>query len=98
VDPVVAWGTSDASPSGIAAVGSTVFVAGLRGERLWVVDIAADGTAGEPRIGLDGQGRLRDVVFAPDGTLWVLTGNTDGRGEPRSDDDLLIRQPIAAVP
>jgi glucose/arabinose dehydrogenase len=98
VDPVVAWRTSDASPSGIAAVGSTVFVTGLRGERLWVVDIATDGTAGEPRIGLDGQGRLRDVVSAPDGTLWMLTGNTDGRGAPRGDDDLLIRLPIAAAP
>lgn len=96
-DPVVAWATNEASPSGIAAVGSTVFVAGLRGERLWVVDITEDGAASEPRVGLDGQGRLRDVVAAPDGTLWILTGNTDGRGSPRSDDDLLIRLPISAA-
>ncbi len=96
-DPVVTWATSEASPSGIAAVGSTVFIAGLRGERLWVVDIAEDGAAAEPRVGLDGQGRLRDVVAAPDGTLWLLTGNTDGRGSPRGDDDLLIRLPITAV-
>lgn len=98
LDPVVAWATSDASPSGIAAVGSTVFVAGLRGERLWVVDVRADGTAAQPRVGLEGQGRLRDVVPAPDGTLWVLTGNTDGRGAPRSDDDLLIRLPLGPLP
>ena len=97
VDPVVTWRTSDASPSGIAAVGRTLFVAGLRGERLWIVDLAPDGTAGDPRVGLDGQGRLRDVVAAPDGTLWVLTGNTDGRGAPRDGDDLLIRLPIAAA-
>jgi glucose/arabinose dehydrogenase len=95
-DPVLAWPTSEASPSGIAAVGSTVFVTGLRGERLWIVDL--DPSAGSERsatVGLDGQGRLRDVVAAPDGGLWILTNNTDGRGSPRADDDVLIRLPIA---
>ncbi len=94
-DPVVAWTTEEASPSGIAAVGSTVFVAGLRGERLWVVDLTASQTAEQPTSGLEGQGRLRDVITAPDGSLWILTNNTDGRGSPRPDDDLLIRLPIA---
>jgi glucose/arabinose dehydrogenase len=92
VDPVVAWTTDEASPSGIAAVGDTVFVAGLRGERLWVVDTADGALTGEPVAVLAGeQGRLRDAVAAPDGTLWVLTGNTDGRGSPRPEDDLLLR-------
>ncbi|WP_228281608.1 PQQ-dependent sugar dehydrogenase [Brevibacterium pigmentatum] len=35
--------------------------------------------------------RLRDVVEAPDGTLLVLTNNTDGRGEPGPADDRLLR-------
>lgn len=94
-EPVAVWTPGDASPSGVAAVGHTVFVTGLRGERLWMVDVAADRAAREPRVGLTGQGRLRDVVAAPDGTLWVLTGNTDGRGSPRTGDDILIRLPIA---
>ena len=47
---------------------------------------------GDPIAVLTGeQGRLRDVVAAPDGTLWVLTNNTDGRGSPRPSDDLLLR-------
>ena len=96
VDPVVTWSTDEASPSGIAAVGETVFVAGLRGERLWVVDTAAPGLAAEPVAALAGeQGRLRDVVAASDGTLWVLTNNTDGRGSPRTGDDLLLRVELA---
>jgi glucose/arabinose dehydrogenase len=49
-------------------------------------------------VGLEGQGRLRDVVSAPDGSLWILTGNTDGRGSPRTDDDILIRLPIEPAP
>ena len=95
-DPVVAWPTSEASPSGIAAVGDTVFVTGLRGERLWVVDVSVSSTLErDATVGMDGQGRLRDVVAAPDGTLWILTNNTDGRGTPRTGDDVLIRLPIA---
>jgi hypothetical protein len=32
-------------------------------------------------------GRLRDAVVAPDGRLWVLTNETDGRGSPAAGDD-----------
>lgn len=90
-DPVAAWPTAESSPSGIAAVGETVFIAGLRGERLWVVDTADGALAADPTALLVGEhGRLRDVVAAPDGVLWVLTNNTDGRGAPTSDDDRLL--------
>jgi hypothetical protein len=36
-------------------------------------------------------GRLRDAVPGPNGTLWVLTNNTDGRGSPRQGDDRLLQ-------
>lgn len=99
IDPVAVWATSDASPSGIAAVGDTVFLAALRGEQLWAVDTRDGQAAAEPVTALAGeQGRLRDVVAAPDGSLWVLTNNTDGRGSPRAEDDLLLRVPIAPSP
>lgn len=98
VEPVAVWTTDAASPSGIAAVGGTVFVTGLRGERLWAVDVAGGQADGEPAEVLTGQGRLRDAVLAPDGSLWVLTNNTDGRGSPRDDDDRLLRLPLAARP
>lgn len=96
VDPVAVWATDDASPSGIAAVGDTLFIAALRGERLWVVDTAGETLQGEPTAVLVGeQGRLRDAVAAPDGSLWILTNNTDGRGSARADDDVLLRVPLA---
>ncbi len=36
-------------------------------------------------------GRLRDVVESPEGALYFLTSNRDGRGEPRPGDDKIYR-------
>ncbi len=36
-------------------------------------------------------GRLRDVVEGPDGALYFLTNNRDGRGKPRNKDDKIYR-------
>ena len=36
-------------------------------------------------------GRLRDVQQGPDGQLYVLTSNRDGRGDPDQDDDRVLR-------
>lgn len=93
VDPAVTWRTADASPSGAAVVGDTLYVAALRGERLWAVPV--DG--GEPKAEISGRyGRLRTVGVAPDGALWVSTSNTDGRGDLRDGDDRILR--FAAPP
>lgn len=95
VDPVVEWRpTSEASPSGLAYVRDTLFVAALRGERLWQVPVL-DGSVGEPAAFVTDHGRLRDAVVAPDGTLWVLTNNTDGRGDARPGDDRILRLTLA---
>ncbi len=90
-DPVRQWHTDVASPSGIAVAGGSVFMASLRGERLWQIPLLASGT-GKPRALLTNRyGRLRAVAAAPDGSLWVLTNNTDGRGSPRTGDDRILR-------
>lgn len=36
-------------------------------------------------------GRLRDIVEGPDGFLYFLTSNRDGRGQPNPDDDRLLK-------
>ncbi|WP_319637697.1 PQQ-dependent sugar dehydrogenase [Pengzhenrongella sicca] len=90
-DPLATWPTSDASPSGLAVTAEGVYLAGLRGERLWRVPLTADGV-GRPQELLAGElGRLRAVVVAPDGSLWIVTNNTDGRGDPRPGDDRIVR-------
>ncbi len=97
-DPVLVWPTADASPSGIAVVGNTLYMAALRGERLWVVPLDGGG-ASDPHAVLAGQyGRLRDAWAAPDGTLWLLTNNTDGRGTPTPGDDRIVSIPFTLLP
>jgi glucose/arabinose dehydrogenase len=91
VDPVLQWATSDASPSGLAYVGDTFFLAALRGERVWAIYIADDGTAGATPWFVGEFGRIRDVAAGPDGSLWFLTNNTDGRGDVREGDDRLMQ-------
>jgi glucose/arabinose dehydrogenase len=89
-NPLVTWSTGDASPSGAAIIGSTLYVAALRGECVWRIPIRGS-SLGEPRRMLSGRyGRIRTVVAAPDGTLWVATSNRDGRGSPRSGDDRIV--------
>jgi glucose/arabinose dehydrogenase len=90
-DPVRQWHTDEASPSGIAIAGNAVYMAGLRGARLWQIPIPG-GKAGKPKALLTGRyGRLRAVNVAPDGSLWVTTSNRDGRGNVRRGDDRIIR-------
>jgi len=92
--PIATWQTSEASPSGAAVVGDSLYVAALRGERLWRVPLDGRGGAGEPEALLeDDFGRLRAAERAPDGTLWVLTSNRDGRGDPADEDDRVLRLP-----
>lgn len=91
VDPVLQWATSDASPSGLAYVDGTFFLAALKGERVWAIYVADDGTAGATPWFVGEFGRIRDVAAGPDGSLWFLTNNTDGRGDPRDGDDRLVQ-------
>lgn len=90
VDPSVQWPTDQASPSGIAFAEGTVFMTALRGQRLWGIPVGG-GRAGEPEAFFVGElGRLRTIAEAPDGSLWLVTNNTDGRGRPAPDDDRIL--------
>jgi aldose sugar dehydrogenase len=100
VSPIIQSGTGETwAPSGATFVkggpwnGSMLFV-GLRGQTLYRLTLDAN----DPRkvLGLEKlltgkYGRLRDVAQAPDGSIYVLTSNRDGRGLPMADDDRLLK-------
>jgi len=81
-----------AGPGGCAVLERGLFVTALRGERLWALPLDGQGLPGRPMSLLAGTyGRLRTVVAAPDGALWLTTSNRDGAGRPVPADDRVIR-------
>jgi glucose/arabinose dehydrogenase len=96
--PLVESGTSTWAPSGIAWYSpakdeaGSLYLAELRGQALrrFIVDPADPGRLVSQEVVLSGVGRLRDAHAAPDGCLWALTSNRDGRGSPRPGDDKVI--------
>jgi glucose/arabinose dehydrogenase len=97
VDPIHQWPTADASPSGIAVgADGAIYMAALRGESLWRIPLNANGKVGTPERLLQGTyGRLRTVVSAPDGRLWLASSNTfRGTLKPGDDRILALRLPV----
>jgi glucose/arabinose dehydrogenase len=65
-DPELTWPTDQASPSGAAIAAGSLWVAALRGERLWQIPLSRSGEVGAPVAYFTGDyGRLRAVVRAP---------------------------------
>lgn len=87
------------APSGMAFVSKgpwagQLLIANLRGQQLLRVKLdpaRADVVAELSTMFANEPGRLRDVVEGPDGSLYLLTNNRDGRGVPRDGDDRIIR-------
>ena len=82
------------APAGIAIPSSDllgyrgdILLASLKAKQLRLVDLEG----GEDGNVLTGSGRIRDVVEAPDGSLYVLTSNRDGRAIPEPGDDKILR-------
>lgn len=75
------------APSGVAVLDNTLYFAGLRGQALFAVDKKE----GLQELFKEQFGRIREVVAGPDNALYITTSNRDGRGQPRQDDDKIIR-------
>ena len=98
VDPLVQWSTDESSPSGLAYIRGTFFVAALRGERVWA--IYGDGAEGDGSAVAwfeAEHGRIRHVTEGPEGSLWLLTSNTDGNGDHRDDADQLLEYELGEL-
>ncbi|WUC83904.1 PQQ-dependent sugar dehydrogenase [Streptomyces sp. NBC_00536] len=91
IDPVAQWKTDDASPSGIAFAQGSIWMAGLKGARLWRIPLDGTRALAEPEAFLQGTyGRLRTVVALGGDKLLLVTSETDGRGTPEPGDDRIL--------
>ncbi|MEO7964905.1 MAG: PQQ-dependent sugar dehydrogenase [Gemmatimonadaceae bacterium] len=99
VEPLATW-TPTIAPSGLDWYGATLIpgwqgsllFTALKGSSLHRLQLAADGKSiVKEETYFDGTyGRLRDVLVAPDGSVWLATSNRDGRGSPAGDDDRIL--------
>ena len=102
VDPLIVW-KKTTPPSGIVFykggrikhLNGDLFVATLRSKSLIRIKLNKE-AAGYRVLKIerwfsDRFGRIRDVVEGPDGALYFMTNNTDGRGKPEPGDDRVYR-------
>lgn len=77
VAPKKTFSVGSASPSGLAIVNDVLFLAALRGERLYRMQISGSSVGTTTSHFQGTYGRLRTPEPAPDGSLWVTTSNGD---------------------
>lgn len=94
-NPLATLPEADTSPGGCAMLDGQLWVTSLDGQALLAAPIK--GASGPPLLGTfqvllhKTYGRLRTVVAAPDGALWLTTSNRDGHGHPVPADERVIR-------
>ncbi|WP_438803927.1 PQQ-dependent sugar dehydrogenase [Metabacillus rhizolycopersici] len=86
VSPLYQTGDDTWAPSGIVIKRKKIYVANLRGENIRVFNLT-DRTVDTL---FENAGRMRDVLIEND-TLFMITNNRDGRGNPREGDDKLFK-------
>jgi quinoprotein glucose dehydrogenase len=100
IDPLVVWKSHTTPPSGMTFYKGDLFVATLRSQSLIRIKLKSSGDNYEVKrierwfaedYNKGKFGRIRDVVVGPDGNLYFLTNNRDGRGSPRPNDDKIYR-------
>ncbi len=97
--PLLHSGYQTWAPSGMTFVHSGpwkhhLLVATLRGERLLKIRLkgaAYDQVESVEEWWAEEFGRIRNVYQGPDGSLYLMTNNRDGRGTLKKEDDRIIR-------
>ncbi len=79
------------APAGMEYVNGHVLFTGLRGESIYTADIRSGKALDLKKYLTQEYGRLRAIKLGPDGMLYVLTNNKDGRGKPKAGDDKIIK-------
>ena len=89
-NPAWTWTTDVASPSGIAIKGDSLYVAALRGRRVWRLRFSGTTISSQTAMFTSTFGRLRTIGQNPrDGAMWLTTTNRDRSGAASFDDRIL---------
>ncbi|MGP4078645.1 PQQ-dependent sugar dehydrogenase [Pseudalkalibacillus sp. R45] len=89
IKPIFHSGDGTWAPSGLAISDSKIYVAFLAGKQIREFDLNNNTS----RTFTEGYGRMRDIEIV-DGSLYAITNNTDGRGNPKPEDDRLLKFPL----
>jgi len=96
IDPIICYDPA-IEPGGIVFYSgdklnleNSLIMAGLRGSGLFSLNID-NNMIDEQKSIISGIGRIRDVNQGPDGYLYLITSNTDGKAFPDKNDDKLLR-------
>jgi glucose/arabinose dehydrogenase len=85
--PILTSGSQNTwAPSGMTFHKGLLYVAALRGKALLVINPNEYKIIGK----IEGYGRVRDV-YSDGEFIYFITNNTDGRGQPSEDDDVLYK-------
>ncbi len=96
--PLIHSGENTWAPSGMTFLtkgpwAGRLLVANLAGQQVLTIEPSPQASE-VPETAVfyhDRYGRIRDVVEGPDGSVYLLTNNRDGRGDVREGDDKIIR-------
>jgi glucose/arabinose dehydrogenase len=90
--PIIQSGPDETwAPAGIVYWNGSLFFGGLRGQSFYEAKIFDDDKILLKAHFRQEFGRIRAVVMGPDGYFYIATSNTDGRGDPKPNDDKIIR-------
>ena len=88
VAPVIHSGNNTWAPAGAEYFKNKILFTGLRGEAVYEYDISTKKLEQNFKSEF---GRLRTIKLGPDGYFYLLTNNTDGRGDPKEKDDKVLK-------
>jgi glucose/arabinose dehydrogenase len=95
-NPKQTWSVSSASPSGLAYANGALFMAALRGERLWRIVLNGENVSSVSSHYNGTYGRLRAVVKVPgENAIWFGTTNADNNGDGGAGSDRFYRSNLS---
>jgi quinoprotein glucose dehydrogenase len=98
-NPLIMWEAS-VPPSGMTFYQGDLYVGTLRSQSLVRIELKRESNNFNVKniehlfndgSGSSTYGRIRTAVLGPDGYLYFLSNNRDGRGRPRENDDKILR-------